>query len=88
MVQQQEKAGIKGRLGTLTLECESLFAREVIELNSKLMVLMEAELMEIHHLREHMSAEVEEECRGLMEAKQDKRNVREGGVRRCLTAWP
>ena len=86
MVQQQEKAVIRGRLGTLTLECESLFAREVIELNSKLMALMEAELMEIHHLREH--APIEEECHCLMEAKQDKRNVREGGVRRCLTAWP
>ena len=60
MVQQQEKAVIRGRLGTLTLECESLFAREVIELNSKLMNLMEAELMEIHHLREH--APIEEEC--------------------------
>ena len=77
MVQQQEKAVIRGRLGTLTLECESLFAREVIELNSKLMALMEAELMEIHHLREHAIEEEECQC-----------SEPEALRGRCLTAWP
>ena len=61
---QPEKAVIKGRLGTLTLESVSIFAHEVVELQIKLMEVMEAEECEIHPSTERSFSEAYRQVHG------------------------